>query len=310
MGGFAPLSGRLDAALSTYAQGYRNNDLVGDLIFPRVGVQRQTDKYWVWGREAQELTENDLRATGAGAEAIRAALSNDSYSAISHALKFDLADETRANFQAGDAEQALTQMLTDKILLAKEKRALDLISSKTVVTQNVTLAGGDQWSDPLNSNPRGDVDLAKDTIMKTGTRVNLMIIGPEVFTALRSNQQLLEALKYVRVGVIGEAELATFFGIDRVLVARGVSFSGSTASFLMGKHAFLGYVSPGASQMDLSFGKTFVWEGAPGTIGGIGTVIGRNPDVTAKSDIVGVDFYYDQKVCAAATGYLIYSAAA
>jgi len=26
--------------------------------------------------------------------------------------------------------------------------------------------------------------------------------------------------------------------------------------------------------------------------------------------IVGVDFYYDQKVCAAGTGYLIYSAAA
>jgi len=310
MGGFAPLSGRLDAALSNFAQGYRNNDLVGDIIFPRVGVQRQTDKYWIWGREAQELTEGDLRATGAGAEAIRAALSSDSYSALSHALKFELADETRANFEAGDAEQGLTQMLIDKILLGKEKRALDLIGSKSVVTQNVTLAGGDQWSDPLNSDPRGDVDLAKDTIMKTGTRVNLMIIGPEVFTALRKHEQILEALKYTRLGIIGEPELSAFFGIDRVVVARAVSFSGSTASFLMGKHAFLAYISPGPSQMDLSFGKTFVWEGAPGTIGGIGTVIGRNPDVTAKSDIVGVDFYYDQKVCAAGTGYLIYSAAA
>jgi len=310
MGGFAPLSGRLDVALSNFAQGYRNNDLVGDIIFPRVGVQRQTDKYWVWGREAQELTENDLRATGAGAEAIRAALSSDSYSALSHALKFELADESRQNFEAGDAEQALTQMLIDKILLAKEKRALDLISSKTYVTQNVTLAGADQWSDETNSDPRGDVDLAKDTIMKTGTRLNVMIIGPEVFTALRKHEQILEALKYTQLGVIGEPQLAAFFGIDRVLVARAVSFAGSTASFLMGKHAFLGYVSAGASQMDLSFGKTFVWEGAPGTIGGFGTVVGRNPDVTAKSDIVGVDFYYDQKVCAAATGYLIYSAAA
>ena len=310
MGGFAPLSGRLDVALSNFAQGYRNNDLVGDIIFPRVGVQRQTDKYWVWGREAQELTESDLRATGAGAEAIRAALSSDSYSALSHALKFELADESRANFEAGDAEQALTQMLIDKILLAKEKRALDLISSKTYVTQNVTLAGADQWSDETNSDPRGDVDLAKDTIMKTGTRLNVMIIGPEVFTALRKHEQILEALKYTQLGVIGEPQLAAFFGIDRVLVARAVSFAGSTASFLMGKHAFLGYVSAGASQMDLSFGKTFVWEGAPGTIGGFGTVVGRNPDVTAKSDIVGVDFYYDQKVCAAATGYLIYSAAA
>jgi hypothetical protein len=309
MGGFAPLSGRLDAALSNYAKGYRNNDLVSDIFFPRVGVQRQTDKYWVWGREAQELTENDLRATGAGAEAVRQALSSDSYSCLSHALKFELADETRANFQAGDAEQQLTQTLQDKILLAKEKRFVDLVTSSAVVTQYVALTAGDKWSDPLNSDPRGDVDLAKDTIMMAGIRANAMVIGPTVFTALRSNEQVLKALAGVRLGVIDEPLLALFFGIDRVIVARAVKYAGATATSLFGAHAFLCHVSPTPGQMDLSFGKTFVWDSAPGTIGGSGVVVGRNPDPTAKSDIVGTDFYYDQKVTAAASGYLIQDAA-
>jgi hypothetical protein len=42
----------------------------------------------------------------------------------------------------------------------------------------------------------------------------------------------------------------------------------------------------------------------------MGVVIARNPDPTAKSDIVGTDYYYDQKITAVETVYLIKNAVA
>ena len=65
-----------------------------------------------------------------------------------------------------------------------------------------------------------------------------------------------------------------------------------------------------SGRMDISGVKTFRWTAAPGTSGGIGVVTGRHPDPTAKSDIVGVDDYYQQKITAVETLYLIKDAVA
>jgi len=69
----APLVGHLDAALTNFAKKFEQNGLIADQLAPALGVGRQTDKYYIMGRESQELTEKQLRATGAAAEAIRIA---------------------------------------------------------------------------------------------------------------------------------------------------------------------------------------------------------------------------------------------
>lgn len=312
MGGFvAPLTGHLDAALTEFSKGFRNNALVSDIVFPRVSVGRQTDKYWIFGREAQELLQQDLRAGGAPAQRARMAVSTDSYKAESHALAAEISDEDMLNYEAGDLRQDATQVLIDKILLHKEKRFADLITTANV-TQNTTLGGASQWSDQAGSDPIGDVETGKTAIRKNaGVEPNLLVLGEAVYTKLIGHTNLVQRFQYTTPGAIGLQQLASAFAVDRVLVARGVfSNEAGTVDFLLGKKALLCYVAPNTGRRDIGFGKSFVWANAPGTMGGFGTVVGRSPDPTAKGEILGVDFYYDQKITAVEAAYLIESAVA
>jgi hypothetical protein len=61
---------------------------------------------------------------------------------------------------------------------------------------------------------------------------------------------------------------------------------------------------------DVSFGKSFVWTDAPLTIDGYGVIIARHPDATAKADLLGVDWYSDEKITAPEAGYLFANAVA
>lgn len=69
-----PVQGKIDVALSQFAQLYRNNSMVAEVLLPRVPVEAQSDFYWIFGRENQALRENDLRAPAAPAERIQQTL--------------------------------------------------------------------------------------------------------------------------------------------------------------------------------------------------------------------------------------------
>jgi hypothetical protein len=313
----APLTGHLDAALTEFAKRFVQDGLIADQVAPTVSVGRQTDKYFIWGREAFQLTEKQLRASGAPAERIRISLSTDSYFSRSHALAAEIADEDRAGYaDAGDLEQDSVQTLIAKIQLGREVELATMLGDTAQVTSNVTLAGGDQFSDYANSKPGVVVETAKSAIRKSGVRPNLMVAGEVVYTALVNHPAIR---RFFSIGMPGatptralnEADLAAYFGVDRFLVGRAVQDSAAgVSSFVWGKNALVMYVSPSAGRRDISAVKNFRWQSAPGTAGGIGVVMARHPDPTAKSDIVGVDDYYHQKITAVETAYLIKDAAA
>ncbi len=302
----APLVGHLDAALTNFAKKFSNNELIADRIAPIVTVGRQTDKYYIYGREGQELTEVQLRATGAPAEAIRIALSTDSYNCRSHALAANIADEDRQGYaEAGDIEQDAVQAMLDKILLQREVELATMLGDTAQVTNNVTIAAADRWNDN-GGTPFTVVETGKSKIRESGVRPNFAACGEAVYSVLINHAALLERIKYTQRAVLNEADLAAIFGVDEFLVGRAVKRSeAGVISFPWGKNLILGYRNPAAGRMDVSGVKTFRWSGAPGTSGGIGVVKARHPNPTAKSDIVGVDDYYHQKITAAETLYLI-----
>jgi len=110
---------------------------------------------------------------------------------------------------------------------------------------------------------------------------------------------------------VSEEDLAAIFEVEEVVVASAAKLDAAdAASFIWGKHAVLAYVNPAASFADMSFGKLFVWSGAPGTVGGFGTEIGRVSPPSAKADEVAQHFYYDIKVTSNISAYLIQDAVA
>ena len=307
----APMTGHLDMALTQFAKRFTQNALVSDILAPRVPVGRQADKYFIFGTEDQELTEQQLRATGAAAQRIRRSLSTDAYFCRSHALAADIADEDRAGYtDAGDLDQDSTQTLMSKILLQKEDELATMLTDTAQVTNNVTLAGASQWSDKGGSAPGDDVEAAKDHIRLAGVEANAMVVGGAVFRYLKNHPAIKASFQYVQRGSLNQQDLAAYFGVDQFLVARGVKRTAGAPGFIWGKHALLAYVQATSSREDLSSVKSFVWDSAPGTAGGIGVVTARNPEPTAKADIVGVDFYYQQKITAVETIYLIKNAVA
>ena len=60
----SPLQGHIDVALSNFAVKFRNPAYVADRVFTRVPVQRQSDKYWRFGKEQLQALLDDLRAPG------------------------------------------------------------------------------------------------------------------------------------------------------------------------------------------------------------------------------------------------------
>lgn len=308
----SPIQGHIDVALSNFAVQYRNPNYVADQVFTRVPVQRQSDKYWRFGKENLQALIDDLRAPGAAAQRIAQTLSSDSYFADDHALERLITDEERSNFDAGDVEQWATETLTNKLLLRKEKLFAALVTDTAKVTQNVTLAGTAQWSDFTNSKPTEDLQAGQEVVAKnSGVRANTLVLGFPVFSKLRNHPKIVERIQNIRVGVVREEDLASIFDVQRVLVTQAIEVDAAGAvSFVFGKHAVLCYVSPTAAFGEPSFGKTFVWAGAPGSTSGFIVEIGRANPTSRKADELAVHFYYDQKITAVEAGYLIKNAVA
>jgi hypothetical protein len=312
----SPVQGKIDVALSQYAKGYRNNAnlYVGNLLFPRVEVDNQSDKYWIWGREGQRVGENVLRAPGSAAERVFQSLSTGNYFARDHSLARFITDEERGNFQAGNVEEWATGNLTDKILLDFEKRVAAKATdpNQYPASNKVLLAGATQWNTAGTSFPIDDVLAGHLAIMKAGVRANTLIINPDVWMKLKTHADIKARVSPTQTGPVTTENLAAIFEVQRVLVAAGIELAAdlATASFVWGKHAILAYVNESASIMDQSFGKTFVWRQAPGTVGGFQVEIGRINPPSAKSDELAVHSYFDEQLTSPITGYLIQNAVA
>lgn len=338
----SPLTGRLDMALSNFVKGFRNNRFVADILFPRVPVLRQTDRYYIFGRENQQLKNKTLRAPGAPAERFRFTLSTDSYFAPSRALAADIPDEDRSSYMLGDLNMHTAQMIWDNLMLDRESRTATLATTAAnyAAGMSLDLSSTHQWDDYANSDPIVDVDTAKGKVILSGQPANTLVLGDSVYRKLRNHPKILARFQYkdATPAAIGPAQLAAAFDVENVVVASSLKDNGDgTQTFLWGKVAVLAYVSPNVGPAglmnqlvgpsasnnptapavgseglvgprDISFGKTFVWTGAPLTINGYGVVIARNPDPTAKGDILGVDWYAAEKITATETGYLFYNA--
>jgi hypothetical protein len=325
MGVYDPQLGgntHLDVILSQISVAYPNNGMVGNVLFPQVGVRKQSDKYYIFGREAWAVEPGgDFRAPGTVANEIPGiAVSTDTYFAKEHSLQIAVTDEERENVDSPLApDRDGTELVTAKILLAREIAIKTLVTATTTYATNysVTLSGTTQWSDYVNSDPIG--------VVKTGKRKihsglffdpNLMIIPYQVMTVLEDHPDFIERIKYTERGVITQDIIAALFGIQNIIVP-GIGYNsanpGQTASlgYLWGKDVIMAYVPPRAGQRVPAFGYEFVMG-----YGGREQIAERWREEQRKSDVIRVSRRYDLKIVAqdasakAIAGYLIKDAVA
>ena len=292
----------VDPVLTNLATGYTNEQLVGSVLLPFAGIEKEAGKIPLFGKEAFRLylTERALRARSNR-------ISPDDIDTADFALdEHDL--EYPIDYRE-DAESAFplqshaVHVVSEAIRLRHEKMVADITQTPaTYPTGNkIALSGTSQFTH-ADSDPEGVVDDAKAAIRGKIVRdPNTMVIGYSSWRALKRHPKLKAILSDTRPRLVQLADLREIFEIDNIVIGRSV-YAGANDAFadMWGDNIVLAYV-PGAaggarSAYDPSFGYTLRKRGNP-------TVDTRTED--GKLELIRNTDIFRPYVLGADAGYLI-----
>jgi hypothetical protein len=251
-------------------------------------------------------SEDSKRGQGARSKEVTHNISTGlTYFCEDHALKEFVADEDVDGAPAGvDPYVDATENVTEKLLVSREIETAALLTSTSVITQNTTLSGTSQWSDP-NSNPvaaiRGAKKTVRDSIM---VDPNTLMISKNVFDKLVDHPAIVERVKYSQLGILTADLLARFFDVDRVIIGaakKNTSVEGQADSMsdIWGNDALLAYINPRLGKKTVTLGVTYQWKQRTTER------LNGTDERDRRGQFVRVgDHYYDEQLIAAGAAYL------
>ena len=253
----------VDPILTTVARSYRNGMFASMYLFPIALVMQRGGKIITFGAE-DFLQLNIERAPGANRERLKVGYTGEDYVLVQRALDGTVTIEEMQEAAAvpGIAlgRRAVRQTM-NVVFLQVEVRASKLATTPAnySATHRATLAGANQWSH-ADSAPAARVESAKEVIATSvGMDPNLMIVGPAVHRALKNNPDVVDRIKHTQApgdrgnaALVDEGTLASYFGVEKYMVAR--ARTGKPGAFvpLWGKNAVLAY--SGMSTLDAAEG--------------------------------------------------------
>ena len=314
-----PSNVHIDAPLSNLTLAYvqEQTNFVADKVFPVVGVQRQSDKYYIYDRAGMNRS-GDVKKLAPRTEVNRIglALSNDSYYADVYGLGMDFDEQTLANEDAMlEIRAAGAQTLVNRVLIEREEQFASSFFAAGIWGTDATPSN--LWSDYTNSTPITDVTTARRTMQlkSGGFKPNTMVVGKEVRDILINHPKILARLNggatVANTALITDAKLAEIFEVENFYVMEAVkndSVEGvaESNSFIGGKHALLVHGPKGAGLMTPAAGLTFAWNNVPGANNLGITVESFSDDALKRQQVaehIQVKMAYDMKVTGADLGY-------
>lgn len=306
----------VDPVLTTVAQGYQQNELIGSALFPTVSVGQRAGNIITFGRE-DFMLYNTQRAPGENTRRVQFGYSGSPYALIDYSLEGALPVEIQQEAEASangfsiDMASMTIKKVQDIMALRLEKAQADLArnASNYGASNKVTLSGTSQWSDYTGtSNPINNIETAKEAIRAaTGKRPNTVVMGAAVMARLRAHPVVVDRMKYTGRDVATAEILASLFGVQRVLVGDAIYSNDAGTAFtdVWGKDVIVAYteLSSLASMGTPSYGYTYNLAGYP---------IAEQPywDRNAKSQFFPVTRAEAPVIAAATAGYLITNAVA
>ena len=333
MPNLTPSQVHIDRPLSNltlaYAQSQEN--FIADKVFPTVGVQRQSDKYYIYDRANMNRT-GDVQKLAPRTEVNRIgmAISNDSYFADVYGLGMDFDEQTIANEdEVLNLRQAGAETLAMRLMIHREEQFATTFFANSLWTTSVSGAasGGTPpvyWNDYTNATPIANVTLARRTMQLAsgGYKPNTMVVGKEVRDVLVNHPDILARLNggatVSNTALITDAKMAEIFEVENFYVmeaVRNTAVEGAAEStaFIGGKHALLCHTPSNAGLMSPAAGLTFAWNNIPGA-NNLGITVESFSDDALKrmqvAEHIQVKMSYDMKVVGADLGYFFASVVA
>ena len=321
-----PSSVHLDQPLTNLTIAYvqDQSNFIADKVFPTVGVQKQSDKYYIYDRDNMNRT-GDVKALAPRTEVNRIgmSLSTDSYYADVYGLGMDFDQQTLANEDAAlDIRSAGATTLVNRLLIHREEQFASTFFANGVWGSGSTPSN--LWSDYTNGTPIQDVTVARRAMQlkSGGYKPNTMVVGKEVRDILINHPDILARLNggatVSNTALITNAKLAEIFEVENFYVMEAVknnSVEGVAESnaFIGGKHALLVHSAGNAGLMTPMAGATFAWNTLDG-VNNLGITVESYSDDALKrmqvAEHIQVKMAYDMKVTGADLGYFFNGAVA
>ena len=321
-----PSSVHIDQPLSNLTLAYvqEQSTFIADKVFPTVGVQRQSDKYYIYDR-ANMNRSGDVKRLAPRTEVNRIgmAISNSSYFADVYGLGMDFDEQTLANEDAMlEIRSAGAETLTNRLLIHREKAFADTFFKTGVWTTEVAGAASGAgtpvyWNDYTNSTPISDVTAGARgmQLVSGGFKPNTMVVGKEVRDILVNHPDILARLNggstINNPALITDGKLAEIFGMENFLVMEAVENTAAeglaeSSAFIGGKNALLVHTPRSSGLMTPAAGLTFAWNNIP-SVNNLGVTVESYSDDALKrqqvAEHIQVKMAYDMKVVGADLGY-------
>ena len=314
-----PSAVHIDQPLSNLTLAYvqEQTNFVADKVFPVVGVQRQSDKYYIYDR-ANMNRSGDVKKLAPRTEVNRIgmAVSNSAYYADVYGIGMDFDEQTIANEDAMlEIRAAGAQTLINRVLIEREEQFASTFFNAGVWTTDVTPAN--LWSDYTNSTPITDVTNGSRTMQLTsgGFKPNTMVVGKEVRDILINHPDILARLNggstINNPALITDGKLAEIFGVENFFVMEAVKNGAveglaEANAFIGGKNALLVHTPRASGLMTPAAGLTFAWNNIP-NVNNLGITVESFSDDALKrqqvAEHIQVKMAYDMKVVGADLGY-------
>ena len=314
-----PSAVHIDQPLSNLTLAYvqEQTNFIADKVFPTIGVQRQSDKYYIYDR-AEMNRSGDVKKLAPRTEVNRIGMtvSNDSYFADVFGLGMDFDEQTLANEDAMlEIRAAGAQTIVNRLMIHREEQFADSFFSAGIWGTDNTPSN--LWSDYTNSTPLTDVTTARRTMQlgSGGFKPNTMVVGKEVRDILVNHPDVLARLNggatVTNTALITDAKLAEIFEVENFYVMEAVKNGAveglaEANAFIGGKNALLVHTPRSAGLMTPAAGLTFAWNNIP-SVNNLGVTVESFSDDALKrqqvAEHIQVKMSYDMKVVGADLGY-------
>lgn len=295
-----------DPVLTELAQGYHNNELIGEVLMPTVEIDKEAGKIPTFGRLAFRLPSTVRNLRGSSNR-----LDPEDIGAIDVALEehdveyaIDYREENEAIFSLRQFALNTTQ---DVIALGREKEVatLALDESKYDADNKITLSGTSKFTDKT-ADVFGVFDTGIRAVKRSiGRKPNVCVIAGDVWAVLKEHPKVIEKIKHVQVGIITPEIFAKLIGIETVKIGEAVYEQGGQLKDIWSNAIVLAYVAPRSTQ-----GKGTVYEPSYGyTVRRAkGLFVDTYKESGGKIEVVRTTDIHKPHLVGSAAGYLIKSA--
>jgi hypothetical protein len=304
----------VDLLLTQISIGYQNLEYIADQIAQVVPVPLRTGFIPNYRQSDQFRPGATRRATATRSQRGGFQVGHDVYACQRTSFGFEIADEVRdSTVEPYNMDRDGTMFATDKVMMDKE---LDMATRLfTTGVWHDELGGTDfvQFDDYGASTPLPVITAAQDLIEgRVGREGNWMVMGKQVFTALRWHPDLLDTIKYTQRGIVTQDIMQSLFGMEVLKIGRGiytvtpegVDEASVIYQRIWGKHIWIFYRPAAPSLMNPAAVYNFVWQ----RVANANQYMRNFREEDRELSVLESNAYYDYRVTSARSGEFLANA--